>query len=648
MPELKKATPEKTYREILLESRKRQLRLTATNVERLRITFDAAVESIRQKIESLPAAQTGTPWHRAMLQLQFETTTVMDALKRDTRTLLDVGMVELAQNAADREVEVAKLVEAPIDPTLLPSFDEQFPLTNGQRIPVQFGRLALGAVERVTTRYYRDGLKLSDRLHKLDLQGRKVIENVITQGIVEQISARDMAKRLQAAMGELAQDGKPPPRHVTMRIARTEINNAHREAHVMSTQAAPGQLKDYISGVRWALSLSHPSADICDSWAAYDSGLGPGVYLPADVPVDHPHGLCMTLSVLVNFPESGVGGKKPDLVNVPPSQIAYYARQGDKAALSMTQPPVQSATAMRLATPEERAALKLPPAWKNVQVATDPKASLQAIGTDTKGRTQYRYSAEHTAKQSVAKFARGRDFDLAQEKLTPRIIEDMKAEKEEAVVLRLIQQTGFRVGSNTETLAKVKAFGASTLKPEHVKIDGNNIAFDFVGKKGVKIQKTLVDPDLAKIISGRLEKETLFATSDANIRDYLHQIDGEFKVKDFRTWNGLAVARQAVSELPIPQTQEAYNAARLEVGKRVAAHLGNTPTVALESYIDPRVFQPWDAILSAGAKMLVYDAKTAESFALENREFYATTSFDALPDEAEYLRLTEADSLRDD
>src|SRR5688572_2641605 len=272
MIEAKKANPEKTYRQILIDSRKTQLRLTATNVRRLEITLDAAITSLMQAVERLPDHRIGTPWYRAQFQLAAEARDVMDALRMDYTTLLDVGMVELAQNAADREAEVAKLVEAAVDPTLLPQFDESFPLTNGQAIPVRFGRLALGAVERVTTRYYKDGLKLSDRIHKLDAQGRRVIENTITQGIVEQISARDLAKRLQTALAEQSRDGLPPPRHVAMRLARTEIRAAHVEAHLASTEQSPGVLKDYISGVRFNLSMSHAESDICDLYAARDTG----------------------------------------------------------------------------------------------------------------------------------------------------------------------------------------------------------------------------------------------------------------------------------------------------------------------------------------------------------------------------------------
>src|SRR5678816_24771 len=43
------------------------------------------------------------------------------------------------------------------------------------------------------------------------------------------------------------------------------------------------------------------------------------------------------------------------------------------------------------ASAEQRKALGLPPAWKDVMVNPDPQGSLQAVGRDIKGRTQYRY-----------------------------------------------------------------------------------------------------------------------------------------------------------------------------------------------------------------------------------------------------------------
>ena len=61
---------------------------------------------------------------------------------------------------------------------------------------------------------------------------------------------------------------------------------------------------DWIKGVKWSLSGSHPKIDICDTWASQDLyGMGPGVYPPRDAPIDHPNGLCHTLDVLVSRAE---------------------------------------------------------------------------------------------------------------------------------------------------------------------------------------------------------------------------------------------------------------------------------------------------------------------------------------------------------
>ncbi len=50
--------------------------------------------------------------------------------------------------------------------------------------------------------------------------------------------------------------------------------------------------------------------------------------------------------------------------------------------------------------------IRIPPAWKDVRFATDPKSSVLVVGTDAKGRIQAVYSAAHAAAQAEAKFAR--------------------------------------------------------------------------------------------------------------------------------------------------------------------------------------------------------------------------------------------------
>lgn len=247
--------------------------------------------------------------------------------------------------------------------------------------------------------------------------------------------------------------------------------------------------------------------------------------------------------------------------------------------------------------PARLKALRIPPAWKEVEINPDVNARLQATGKDAKGRRQYIYSAEHSAAMSAEKFARQKEFHKALPKLRATIAKDLKdpklspKDKEAAAVLALIDKTGFRVGSDTDTGAEKQAYGASTLQAKHVKIDGDKISFDFVGKKGVTITKTLEDKDLAKLLKPRVARGgKLFDTSDSAVRDYLHARDGDFKVKDFRTHRAMYVTLRTMKGMPRPANKKEFDAARKHIATTVAADLGNTPAIALASYIDPSVW----------------------------------------------------------
>ena len=258
--------------------------------------------------------------------------------------------------------------------------------------------------------------------------------------------------------------------------------------------------------------------------------------------------------------------------------------------------PVEAAVTERLNK------LAIPPAWTGVRLNVDPEGNLQAIGTDIKGRTQYRYSAAHSEAAAAEKFGRLKEFNAALPLIRKRMHRDIDLggpNQEVAEVLHLIDVTGFRIGSESDTGADVQAFGATTLLDKHAVVNGNKVRFSFIGKKGVKISKTVTDDRLAKIIARRKRKtgaeDQLFPTvSDAAVRTYLKEVSGEdFKVKDFRTWHGTAIALSMVKKMPVPKTKKELASQRKAVGTKVSEFLGNTPTVALSSYIDPAVFKSW-------------------------------------------------------
>lgn len=242
--------------------------------------------------------------------------------------------------------------------------------------------------------------------------------------------------------------------------------------------------------------------------------------------------------------------------------------------------------------------LRIPPGWKHVRLNPNPKAPLQATGIDAKGRKQYRYSAKHSEKASAEKFGRLKAFNGKIGGIRKNVSEDLQSKdpgvRDAAAVVHVIDKTGFRVGSELDTKADQKAHGVTTLEAKHVKVQGDTVHFRFVGKKGVEIRKSIKDPELAKVIQPRLKDGgQLFKVSDAQVRDYMKERVPGFTPKDFRTWHGTVEALKAVKSMPKPQSEGEHKKAVKAVATRVAQFLGNTPAVALSSYIDPSAFSRW-------------------------------------------------------
>jgi DNA topoisomerase IB len=174
--------------------------------------------------------------------------------------------------------------------------------------------------------------------------------------------------------------------------------------------------------------------------------------------------------------------------------------------------------------------------------------------------------------------------------------------RENAECSRLVMTTGIRPGSEEDTGAKVKAYGATTLKGEHVVVEEDGrVYLRFTGKKGVNLNIEVTDKGTAEMLARRAESAgadgQLFPkVSDQSLREYSHTLDGGgFKTKDMRTALGTREAGDQVNAMPAPKNAKEYQKSVMAVAKRVAARLGNTPTVALQSYIHPAVFTGWRA-----------------------------------------------------
>ena len=336
---LKKREPAQSgYVETVTAARARQLRLTKRNVNRLVGTYNAAAEGLLARLRGVPGHMIGEMDDR-LEQVYIENILrEVEAALAQFREMfgphLRGSMLELAEAAAASERKLLALVGATPgvnDPLTAAEMNETYTLPDGSQASVTFGRVAHDAVEALATRYYTDGLRLSDRLYGVEQALRTGVEDVLIQATIEGLSVAQTMQRL--VEGPLSQTAEAAQRAAV--IARTELAHAYTEAHIRSTRDPDtGALREGVSGVKRHLSVSHEIPDICDIWALHDEGAGAGVYVKTLVPPDHPNGLCFTTTVLTDLPETAEwsAGKVPDLDGISDAHVQYYADRGDPVA----------------------------------------------------------------------------------------------------------------------------------------------------------------------------------------------------------------------------------------------------------------------------------------------------------------------------
>jgi DNA topoisomerase IB len=255
--------------------------------------------------------------------------------------------------------------------------------------------------------------------------------------------------------------------------------------------------------------------------------------------------------------------------------------------------------------PEHIQKMAIPPAWTKVHVNANAKGDLLARGEDAKGRVQMKYGATHNVQAAMAKFGRVKELRKKRQAIFKEIDRDAKKPslKENAECLKTILHTGIRPGSEKDTHTDYKSFGATTLEGKHVKDNGDGtvtLKFATGKNKGREVEFPVHDKATSEMLLKRSKEAgpdgKLFHTDADSLRGYSKTKDGGgFKTKDHRTALGTEVAIQAIKEHPTQEfkSMKEYKAAVKTIATRVANTLGNTPTVALSSYIDPTVFAGW-------------------------------------------------------
>ncbi|MCG5440183.1 DNA topoisomerase IB [Micromonospora sp. NPDC007208] len=263
--------------------------------------------------------------------------------------------------------------------------------------------------------------------------------------------------------------------------------------------------------------------------------------------------------------------------------------------------------------------LVIPPAWQDVWIAPHPNGHIQAIGIDAAGRKQYVYHPRWREKQDEAKFDHMLEVARRLPALRERVGRDLDGrglgrDRVLATVTRLLDMGMFRVGSDQYANGDDPTYGVATLRPEHARSRRGCVVFVFPAKGGIEQVRRIEDPELCQVLVNlrrrRRQAERLFGYWDGRewrdvrsdeVNGYLRDASGgEMTAKDFRTWHATVLAATELATAGPARSVTARRKAVVAVMREVADLLGNTPTVARASYVDPRVVDLYhDGVVAA-------------------------------------------------
>jgi hypothetical protein len=150
-------------------------------------------------------------------------------------------------------------------------------------------------------------VSLSQRVYTSSVNIGKVLDNRVNSALARSLSAKEFARELAPYINPDTPGGI---RYASMRLARTEINNAAHAVAVVNAQGKP-----WIEGMQWELSGSHPKPDECDDLAEGGES-GNGIYAVTRVPAKpHPQCFCSIVPVSVSdeqFLTNLLGGNYDD------------------------------------------------------------------------------------------------------------------------------------------------------------------------------------------------------------------------------------------------------------------------------------------------------------------------------------------------
>ena len=150
-----------------------------------------------------------------------------------------------------------------------------------------------------------------------------------------------------------------------------------------------------------------------------------------------------------------------------------------------------------------------------------------------------------------------------------------KDRRKVATVTYLIDKLALRVGDEKDTEGEADTVGATTLRVEHMKISGNKIEFNFLGKDSVRWKKTLEEKNtkkgknedytallinnLEEFTKGKKQEDAIFdKISSSRVNKFLSECMKGISAKVFRTYHATNEVIDYLEKCGLQSTNDEY------------------------------------------------------------------------------------------
>jgi DNA topoisomerase-1 len=265
-----------------------------------------------------------------------------------------------------------------------------------------------------------------------------------------------------------------------------------------------------------------------------------------------------------------VNGKKLEIANWTAEPSCLFAGRGDHPRRGKwKEGPQEQDITLNLTKDEDgNPTVPVPPGdWK--EIVWEPQKMYVAKWTDKlTGKIKYVWFSDTAfikQNREKEKFKKAEKLGKQITAIENHILKNLDAKDETkrkvATVCWLILKPNMRVGDEKDP-DEADTVGAITLRPEHIKIEGDTLHFDFLGKDCVRWEKSVQAP--ASVIRNieqyaKTSKEYLFEGVDSKkVSRFLSQKMPGLTAKVFRTWRCTKTVKEELAKSPVTKEDPVY------------------------------------------------------------------------------------------